>query len=99
MFVELALNTSTSPSIKYSPYELLYGREIRIPGEQVLKFRRKYAEDLDEGQYDLNVFAEVWCNAREHLTKHQLTMKGWYDKKTFCPTLEVGQEVFVKNEN
>lgn len=74
-------------SLGTSPYLLIYGQELvfplnlRIP---ILKFMSGYAEDVDRVQIRLMNLLEMDENqttALEHMAKHQVVVKRWFDKR------------------
>lgn len=101
-YIELSLNNSYHESIKATPFQIMYGRDANIIGEQILKFKTsKYNdEELTEGVYDLDMFAKIWSDTRLRLEKHGQQMKESYDKKVNIPsTMNIGDQVWLKKEN
>lgn len=98
-FIELGLNNSVSKSTQYTPFQILYGREIHFPGERFLDFHTKYSESDDSAIFDMNTLSTIWSNVAQHLAKHQRTMKLTYDKSVQLPAISIGQVVYHKTEN
>ena len=93
-----AVRESVQESLGFSPFELVYGHEVRGP-LKLLK-ERLLSEDEDMNLLDyvssfrerLNRACEV---ARQNLSDSQERMKSWYDRKSKERNFKEGDEVLV----
>ncbi|XP_062421516.1 uncharacterized protein LOC134132872 [Pungitius pungitius] len=86
-------------STGFSPFELLYGRQVRGPLD-LLKERWEGPKDgkCSVVHYVVQMRArleEMTSLAQEHLNKAQQTQKVWYDKRAKERSLEPGQKVLL----
>ena len=97
-FLLFALRDAVNDSTGFSPFELVYGHEVRRP----LKImKNKFLEPKEQGsllQYvavfkdRLNSACEV---ARRNLQESKEVMKRQYDKKMVARTFSEGEQVLV----
>ena len=93
-----AVRESVQESLGFSPFELVYGHEVRGP-LKLLK-ERLLSEDEDTNLLEyvssfrerLNVACEF---ARQNLSESQEKMKSWYDQKSKERHFKEGEEVLV----
>ena len=93
-----AIRESVQESLGFSPFELVYGREVRGP----LKLLKEHWLDEKESgnlldkvsvlRYRLTKARE---SAKKNLKDAQSTMKRWYDKHAKRRSFDVGDEVLV----
>lgn len=94
-----AIRDSKHESLGYSPYELLFGREVRGPlkvlkdtwvhDNDVIPSKIQYVNELRDKIKKINSFAQT------HLSKYQNRMKSTYDLKSKHRNFKVGDKVLV----
>lgn len=94
-YVKIALRTLANTATGYSPYQLVYGRKMKIPIEQGLEYKR-YNEENSADNYHRALWNIVLDNAKKNLEHYQNRMKAYKDKKLKPATLKLGQEVYLK---
>ncbi|CAM1295897.1 Uncharacterised protein r2_g521 [Pycnogonum litorale] len=91
-------------SLKFSPFELLYGRTVRGPltivKEMWLEERENISCPESSHQYILELKSKLedTCRlAREELRKAKITQKSYYDKRNCCkrPPIKKGDKVLL----
>ena len=89
-------STVNTRSSQFSAYQLLFGKEMPLAVDVVLKtpsvcsrIAADYITDLNDR---LRVASDV---ARENIAAAQLTTKRFYDRKARDPNLKIGQRVLV----
>ena len=93
-----AIRESVQESLGFSPFELVYGREVRGP----LKLLKEHWLDEEESGNLLDKVSELRYRltqaremAKQNLKDAQCTMKRWYDKHAKRRSFDVGDEVLV----
>ena len=93
-----AIRESVQESLGFSPFELVYGREVRGP----LKLLKEHWLDEEESGNLLDKVSELRYRltkarerARKNLKDAQGTMKRWYDKHAKRRSFDVGDEVLI----
>ena len=90
----------------YSPFFLLYGREARLPIEQLLSSTPTSTEEnTPDAPADLEAMVQHMTNLRqatskkamENITKAQQRQKRNYDKRHDAEPLKPGEKVLLKN--
>ena len=96
-YLLFAYRTKPHESTGESPFFLLYGRDARLPCEDVFSARRTpYQVDLDDYKTELTVgLAEAWRTAQDHLKKAQKGQKRAYDRQAKERKVQVGDRVMV----
>ena len=96
-YVLYAYRTSLQESTKESPFFLLYGRDSRLPTEEVLMVpSTREVVQLADYTSELAVgLAEAWELARVHVRKAQRRQKAQHDRRATDPPFRVGDRVFV----
>ena len=96
-YLLFAYRTKPHESTGESPFFLLYGRDARLPCEDVFSARRTpYQVDLDDYKTELTVgLAEAWRTAQDHLKKAQKGQKRAYDHQAKERKVRVGDRVMV----
>ena len=82
---------------KESPFYLLYGRDARLPTEEILSQPpQRTIIDIDTYKTEVTVnLQEAWELARKNIKKAQRQQKTQYDRHTRDPTYRVGDRVFL----
>ena len=96
-FVLFAYRATQQESTQESPFFLLYGRDPRLPVEEVLSpLQTKTLVDLREYGADLaHKMSGAWESARENVKKAQRRQKNCYDRGKRPPNFAVGERVFL----
>ena len=96
-YVLFAYRASLQESTQESPFFLLYGRDPRLPTENVLSPSKTRAlTNLKEYGTDLAVkMSNAWDLARKSIGKAQKRQKTCYDKRAREPNFVVGERVFL----
>ena len=100
-YIDLAMfsyNTSMHESIKFSPYELVFGRLARLPSSSTV-----IEENIDPTyhEYLTNLFnrlSDTQEEARQHLIKSKEKSKFYYDKRIHVRQFKEGDYVFLLKE-
>ena len=96
-YVLYAYRTSIQESTKESPFYLLYGRDARLPTDEVIDvavFRETI--NLDDYRTEMSQrMALAWNCAREQIKKAQKRQKQQHDRHAKDPNFQVGDRVFV----
>ena len=97
--VLFAIRDSKSESMGFSPFQLLYGREIRGPlkvlketwinNQNLSTSPIQYVHDLKEKLSKMHDFAKL------HLSTYQSNMKDTYDQKSCSRSFNPGDQVLV----
>ena len=93
--VVFAYNTGIHKTTQYSPYELLYGRQPRLPTSQRsshLSFSSP-VNYLAQLQKTLKIYHQA---TRHHILAHQTKYKHSYDRNRQNPRLNVGDRVLTR---
>ena len=93
-----SIRESVQESLGFSPFELVYGREVRGP----LKLLKEHWLDEKESGNLLDKVSKLRYrltkakeSAKKNLKDAQSTMKRWYDKHAKRRSFYVGDEIFV----
>ncbi|RWS23655.1 gag-pol fusion protein-like protein, partial [Leptotrombidium deliense] len=96
-FITYAYNTSRQESTKYTPFELVYAREARLPMDNLnLRSTIGFTDGDSYGDAVMKFAAETRKQAVQNLTVAQQKMKKRYDKKHKPVSYDEGQYVMVK---
>ncbi|XP_078793179.1 uncharacterized protein LOC144987743 [Oryzias latipes] len=86
-------------STGFSPFELLYGRQVRGPLDLLKDYWEKPVTDKDNVvSYVLKMrerLERMSTLAQEHMRSAQAQQKTWYDKKAKDRIFQVGQQVLL----
>ena len=93
-----AIRFNVSESLKFSPFYLLYNRDVVLPVDNILKPRRKYLGE-DYHQTVLQEQHKAFVSVRNHLKKAKKRQAKYADRGTKAIDYEVGDPVFYKNHN
>lgn len=95
-YATFAYNITVHSRTGFSPFQLLYGREITLP-DAITQKKPIYNYDnfVDVLMRELH---DAWTLAREKLHVAKIKNKENYDKKTFDPELKIGDLVYLSNE-
>ena len=96
-YVLFAYRVSMQPSTGESPFYLLYGRDARLPTDEVLAAPLdRYLIDANDYRRELTEkMQEAWESAQVCIKKAQARQKQQYDKRTRPETFSVGDRVFI----
>ena len=94
----VAIRFNVSESSKFSPFYLLYNRDVVLPVDNILKPRRKYLGE-DYHQTVLQEQHKAFVSVRNHLKKAKKRQAKCADRGTKAIDYEVGDPVFYKNHN
>lgn len=88
-------------SLGSSPYFLVYGQEPMFPLNLrilVLKFMSGYAEDAGKVQIKLMNLLEMdekWIATLEHMAKHQVVVKRWFEERAKIKSFRISNLVLL----
>ena len=91
-----AIRFSVSESSKFSPFYLLYNRDVVLPIDYILKPRRKYVRK-DYHQIALQEQHKAFVMVRTNLRKAKKRQAKYADRGTKAVKFQVGDSVFYKN--
>ena len=96
-YVLFAYRASLQESTQESPFFLVYGRDPRLPTEDVL-CPRKARQRVDLKEYGSEVatrMSQAWELARQSVGKAQKRQKASHDKRAREPNFTPGERVFL----
>ena len=91
-----AIRFNVSESSRFSPFFLLYNRDVVLPIDNIMKPRRKYLGE-DYHQIALQEQHKAFVSVRNHLKKAKKRQAKYADKGTKEIEFQVGDPVFYKN--
>lgn len=92
-----AIRFNISETTKFSPYYLLYNRDVVLPVDNIMQPRRKYYGD-DVHQINLEAQHKAFLQVRSRLKRSKEKQAKYYDKKVSKTTeFNVGDAVYHKN--
>ena len=91
-----AIRFNVSESSKYSPFYLLYNRDVVLPVDNLLKPRRKYHGE-EEHKITLQEQHKAFLTVRNNLRKAKRRQARYADRNTKSVDLKVGDPVYYKN--
>ena len=96
-FILFAYRVSVHDSTKESPFYLLYGRDARIPNDQVLsQLLSPYKVDVENYREELvDCLSTAWRLAKDSIKGAQDRQKKSYDKKAKEHKFKVGDRVMI----
>ena len=101
-----AYNSTINKTTLFSPFFLLFGREPRFPIDSVFPdVSSASVPKPDDHQDKFGVFAKEWNEkmstafniANKNIDKNSQYHKQYYDRKSRCVDISVGDRVLVKN--
>ena len=92
-----AIRFNVSESSKFSPYYLLYTRDIVLPVDNILQPRRKYLGE-DFHQIALEEQNRAFVYVRNYLKKAKKRQAKYADKNAKEVELKVGDPVYYQNK-
>ena len=98
-YVLFAYRSGLQQSTGESPFYLLYGRDPRLPTDEVLNVPvdRRNIDLRDYKEEMTHRFSTAWQLAQAEISKAQGRQKKFHDKGAKQPILQVGDRVFVYN--
>ena len=87
-----AIRFNVSESLKFSPFFLLYNRDVVLPLDKILKPRRTYAGE--DAQIALEQHHKSFVLVHKHLKRARKRQKKYADKKAKDEHYEVGDPVY-----
>lgn len=95
-YATFAYNITVHSSTGFSPFHLLYGREVTLP-DAITKRRHIYNYDnyVDILTRELH---DAWTLAQENLLAVKIKNKQNHDIKVHNPELKIGDFVYISNE-
>ena len=91
-----ALRFNVSESSKFSPFYLLYNRDVVLPVDNLLKPRRKYhGEELHK--ITLQEQHKAFVTVRNNLRKSKKRQARYADRNSKAVEFEIGDPVYYKN--
>ena len=92
-----SFNTTHHTSSNFTPHELIFGNEAKIPSS--LQDEPKFSYSYDDYIEDLKIRLQTsWKTAKENLLQSKETSKTYYDNKIVNPSFKVGDKVLLLNE-
>ena len=91
-----AIRFNVSESSKYSPFYLLYNRDVVLPVDNLLKPRRKYHGE-EEHKITLQEQHKVFLTVRNNLRKAKPRQARYADRNTKSVDFKVGDPFYYKN--
>lgn len=96
-YVKICVRSQVNEATKFSPFQMIYNREMLLPTESQLIFSKyRLAED---NEIDLNIalWKAAWEKAANNMAEYQAKTKERYDRKSRPHKLVKGQKVFIRN--
>ena len=91
-----ALRFHISESSKFSPFQLVYNRDVVLPVDNIMKPRRKYMGE-DAHQVALENQHKVFTQVHRHLKKAKKRQATYADRDSKEVEFKVGDAVYYKN--
>ena len=91
-----AIRFSINESSKFSPFFLLFNRDVVLPLDNILKPRRKYQGE-DEYKIALEIQHKAFTYVHRHMKKAKQIQAKYADKNSKPVDFEVGDPVYLKN--
>ena len=91
-----AIRFNVSESSKFSPFFLLYNRDVVLPVDNILKPRRRYVGE-EMHQIALQEQHKSFVSVRNHLRKAKKRQAKYADRGTKTIEFKVGDPVYYKN--
>ena len=91
-----AIRFNVSESSKYSPFYLLYNRDVVLPVDNLLKPRRKYQGD-EMHKIILQEQHKAFVTVRNNLKKAKKRQARYADKNAKVIDFEIGDPVYYRN--
>jgi hypothetical protein len=96
-FVVLAYNTQKHSSAKFSPYEIVYGRQARLPSALLVENKLDYyPRDVDDYVEELKEkLADCYHAVGKNIAKAQKRQKEYFDSRIKKVNYRIEQKVMV----
>ncbi len=89
----IAYRSTVTGATGYTPFQGLYGRQMRVPLTRALRERPADVEALNDDR--VAALARVWQGAREVLRQERETNEAQQRRKRLCGELTVGDGVII----
>ncbi|KAK3739259.1 hypothetical protein QZH41_000260 [Actinostola sp. cb2023] len=96
----MAFRSSIHTSTQYTPYSLLFGREMRVPLDVMMGETPTTSQSSNYGEHDTNLkstLTNAYQAVRTHLSAAQRRQKEYFDKGVTQTKYEPGDQVFLFN--
>ena len=70
------INTAYSPVIRDNPFYILFGRDFRIPYNEIIESRQYYNESEDYKQEFINRMRKTYKLVKQEIEKSKTKLKG-----------------------
>ena len=91
----ISIRSTVNAATKYSPFELLYGRQMRLPLTSQLQYSQ-YTLDPDTHNYRMALWKTVLEKAATNIESYQQKYQIRENKKAHPKTVSIGQRVYLK---
>jgi len=96
----MAFRSSIHTSTQYTPYSLLFGREMRVPLDVMMGETQTTYQSSNYGEHATNLkstLTNAYQAVRTHLSAAQRRQKEYFDKGVTYTKYEPGDQVFLFN--
>lgn len=94
-FVLAAIRNTVNAATQIPPFEMLYGRHMKLPVDSQLTSSR-YSLSKNNTDSNLAIWSTVWNHAKTNIEDYQQETKFRADKTARPQNFQVGQQVYLK---